>query len=121
MVTAIKKILKYLRGALEEGIEFSEQREREFQVLYQELLKHDENKDHSIPNLEDFHTVHSFGDASFGTSITMRSISGVVIYYRSCPVLWKSNTQTVMSKSTTEAEFIATADTIAMSESNEHK
>ena len=58
-----------------------------------------------------------FSDAGFANCVkTMRSTSGSILYYRGCPICWRSNRQTVRAYSTAESEYIAASDTIALSE-----
>ena len=58
-------------------------------------------------------------NASFANCIkTMRSTSGSICYYRSCPIAWRSNRQGVRAYSTAESEYIAASDTIVLSETN---
>ena len=47
----------------------------------------------------------------------MKSVSGSIMYYRACPIVWKTGRQTVRTGSTFESEYVAAADTLAVIES----
>jgi hypothetical protein len=106
LVNAAKKVLKYLVTTPDEGLHYSKEREKEFCDIYAELIGSS-----GVPEF------NLFSDASFGScSVTFRSTSGSVLYYRGVPILWRSNRQSVRSYSTAEAEFIAASDSIIMSQ-----
>ena len=48
--------------------------------------------------------------------LTMRSITGSIVYFKGSPIAWKSSRQTVRSYSTCESEWIAASDSIILSE-----
>ncbi len=52
-------------------------------------------------------SLHAYGDASFGDDLLTRaSTGGHVVFLAGCPIIWKSKKQTIVTISTTEAEFI---------------
>ena len=56
-----------------------------------------------------------YSDASFGPkdeNDDAKSTTGYIIYFGSAPICWKSKKQKFIARSTTEAEFNATADLI---------
>ena len=62
-----------------------------------------------------FHEWNSFGDASFGScSITMRSTSGGICYFRSFPIIWRTKRQGIRTYSTAESEWVSAADLIVL-------
>jgi hypothetical protein len=110
MVTAIRKVVKYLVTTKSEGIGYSPDAERAFEQTYSKLL----------PEGREVPLVNIFSDASYANCLaTLRSTSGSVGYYRSCPIFWKSNKQTVRAYSTAESEFIACSDAICLSEQHD--
>ena len=51
--------------------------------------------------------LYIYGDALFVDDLLMRvSIEGHIIFLAGCPVIWKSRKQTIVTISTTKAEFI---------------
>ena len=98
-VTAAKKILKYLSTTSSMGLHYSPESEAEFNRIY----GHTDS---------DFHL---FSDASFGNCTkTLKSTSGSIMYYRSVPIAWRSNRQSIRAYSTAEAEYVAGADTLIL-------
>ncbi|XP_052487964.1 secreted RxLR effector protein 161-like [Gossypium raimondii] len=76
---AVKRIMRYLQGTLEFGLQFTR---------------------HSKLLLE------GYSDASWGSDIDdRRSTSGFCIFFGGNPVSWSSKKQRVVSRSTTEAEY----------------
>ena len=103
---AARKILRYLIGSKFEGVRYSPQDEREFERIYSDLLGR------KVPD------TNIFTDASFASCyISMRSISGAVIYYRGAPICWRSSRQTVRTYSTMSSEWVAASDGLILSES----
>ena len=51
----------------------------------------------------------------------MKSISGSIVYYKSCPIAWKSARQTVRTNSTFESEYVAASDTLTVEETVDFK
>lgn len=83
---AIKRVLRYLRGTLSLGIKFEK-----------------ENKLKPI----------AYTDADWASDATNRkSISGSLILMSNGPIIFRSAQQQLVALSTTEAEFIAAADTV---------
>lgn len=81
---AAKRVLKYLKGTVNYGIEFK-------------FDKTNANK------------LIAFGDADFAKSEDRRSISGVVLLLNNGPIVWSSRRQTGVTLSTTEAELVASS------------
>ena len=51
--------------------------------------------------------LHVYGDASFADDLLTRvSTGGHMVFLAGCPIIWKSRKQTIVTISTTEAEFI---------------
>ena len=66
----------------------------------------------STYSLEDMN-LHAYGDASFADDLMTRvSTGGHVAFMAGCPVMWKSKKQTIVTLSTTEAEFVNLTPTI---------
>ena len=108
-IKAAKRILQYLQGTKEQGIEYSPQSERNFRAVYAEIAKKGDRK---LPE-----TV-AFSDADFaGCSVTFKSTSGSIMYHRGTPITWSSKRQSIRATSTCEAEYVAMFDTIRMCES----
>jgi len=60
----------------------------------------------------------AFSDADFaGCTVSLKSTSGSILYYRGVPLVWKSQRQSIRSLSTCEAEFVALFDTIKLTQS----
>jgi hypothetical protein len=85
---AVKRVVRYLKGTRDKGY-----------ILW--------------PN--DSHMIDCYVDADFAGAWTLetshdsnsvRSRSGYIITYASCPILWSSKLQTEIALSTTEAEYI---------------
>lgn len=109
-VQAAKRILRYLSGTMETGIEYSPDIEKDFRSTYLELAK--QSGQSELP-----HAV-AFSDSDFaGCSVTLRSTSGSVLYWRGMPVCWSAKRQTVRAGSTCEAEYCAVHDLIKISTS----
>ncbi len=51
--------------------------------------------------------LYIYGDASFANDLLTRvSIGGHIVFLAGCPIIWKSQKQTIVTISTIEAEFI---------------
>ena len=82
---AVKRIMRYLKGTLEDGIEFKTQN----------------------------HEVKAFCDADYGANVDNRkSVSGSVITRSGGAILWNSRLQRSVAQSTTEAEYVAIAEVV---------
>ncbi|KAL1293456.1 hypothetical protein AAHE18_19G074500 [Arachis hypogaea] len=78
---SVKRILRYLQGTLDHGIVFTKAADLQ---------------------------IFSFVDADWGGNLEDRkSISGFCLYLGNNPISWKSNKQTKVSRSSTEAEYRA--------------
>jgi hypothetical protein len=107
IVACAKKVLRYLITHPSIGLFYSAENELKFNRIYKSLL--DEGQRVKQWNL--------FTDASFANCfVTLKSTSGCVMYYRGCPLAWKSSRQTVRTNSTFESEFVAASDGLVLSE-----
>ena len=115
-VNAGKRILKYLAGTLDVGVEYSVENEQQFKRIYSEVLKeHDNAESHGSMVLPDN---VAFTDADFcGCTITLKSTSGSILYYRGCPIVWKSKRQSIRTHSTCESEYVSMYDCIRLCQS----
>jgi len=85
--TAVKRILRYLRQTMHHGI----------------LIRRTSSTD-----------IHAFSDADWaGCSDDRRSVSGYCVYLGSNLISWSSRKQPTVSRSSTEAEYRAVANTTA--------
>jgi hypothetical protein len=112
-VTAAKKVLRYLKGTAREGLYYSPNAERSFNEIYGDLQK--KGEDEACPmNQSKFNL---FSDASFAScSLTFKSTSGAILYYKSVPIVWRCSRQTVRAYSTSESEYIAASDALVLSQ-----
>jgi hypothetical protein len=109
IVNAAKKVLGYMWVTRDKGISYTPQKEAAFAKTYGDLLR----KAGAEQVLSDWNL---FNDASFATcAVTLRSISGSVLYYRGTPIAWRSSRQTVRAYSTAESEYIAASDGLVFS------
>tara|TARA_B100000586_G_scaffold243223_1_gene197521 strand:- start:2 stop:718 length:717 start_codon:yes stop_codon:yes gene_type:complete len=107
-VNAGKRILAYLKGTRSTGLEYSPELESNFKNVYGDVAK---KGGHELPDLV------AFTDSDFaGCSVTLRSTSGSILYYRGTPIVWSSKRQTVRAASTCEAEYVALYDVIRLSQ-----
>ncbi|XP_016684350.1 secreted RxLR effector protein 161-like [Gossypium hirsutum] len=84
---AVKRILKYLQGTVDYGIQFTK-----------------------IATLD----VVGYSDANWGTNVDdRRSTTGFCVFLGGNPIAWGSKKQLVVSRSTAEAEYMEPAHTIA--------
>jgi hypothetical protein len=102
-----------VKKTLTQGISYSPQEEEDFQKFYQRVAAHPENQDSDA--LNEWHPVQSFSDASFASTIEFKSVSGTCVFYRGCPVAWKSSVQTLSPRSTFECEWVAMSDLLLTS------
>lgn len=85
-VTAVKRIMKYLRGSAEHGILFE-----------------------SNGGI----TLNAFSDADYaGDRDTRRSTSGFIFMFGTGPIAWCSQRQKCVALSTTESEYIAASESV---------
>ena len=108
IVSCIKKVFRYLINHPEIGLYYSPENEMSFNETYSSLRADSEP-------ITDWNV---FSDASFASCfITMKSVSGSIIYYRACPIAWKCARQTIRTGNTFESEYVAASDTIKVLES----
>lgn len=101
-----KRILQYLKGTTEIGLEYTPSQERNFRKTYQSGA---EAEGKSYKN-----TI-AFCDADFaGCTLSLKSTSGVILYHRSTPICWKSKRQSLRATSTMEAEYCSMYDCIRL-------
>lgn len=57
-------------------------------------------------------SLHGFSDADYGESASRKSTTGTVFFLRDgdSPILWKSKLQPIVTRSSTEAEYVAVSD-----------
>ena len=118
VVKATMRIVGYLKRTREQGIGYSPVGEAQFRDQYQAILQK--------ASLPAYRTAISrpsngladlvaFSDSDFaGCPVSLKSTSGVILYFRGCPLLWSSKRQTLRAHSTTEAEYIAAHDGIVI-------
>ena len=107
LVSAAKKILKYLGTTKEIGLVYSTESNQEFNNVYRGLLKES----------QEMGSYAVFSDASFANcSVTLKSTSGSIVYFKGTPIWWRTQRQTIRTYSTTEAEWVAASDTIVATE-----
>jgi hypothetical protein len=83
----VKRTMRYINGTKEYGIQYSSKKSKDVIVI------------------------EAYSDSDYaGDKEKRKSTSGLVIMYAGGPVAWRSKRQTVIARSTTEAEFIAAAD-----------
>ena len=109
MKSAIRKIARYLKSTIDEGITYSPENQQNFNRIYSRLL----GGKREVP------TVNLFSDASWASDFqTLKSVSGCVCYYKGTPVCWKSARQSIRAMSTYEAEWVAASDTLTLHSHN---
>ena len=112
IVACIKKVIRYLVNKPCVGLMYSPENERLFNETYAGLSAEGES----------LTKWNAFSDASFASCfITMKSVSGSIMYYKAFPIVWKSARQTVRTNSTFESEYVAAADTLTVIESLDFK
>jgi hypothetical protein len=108
--SACKRIMTYLNYSKLEGVYYSKEHEQAFETTYKNLVKGDQ--------LKKFNDINLFSDASFASCyISMRSISGAVLYYRGTAVHWRCCRQTLRTYSSMSAEWVAGSDALVLGES----
>lgn len=111
VVNAAKRVLRYLKGTRDVGIEYTPEKEAEFSKVFEAVVK----KHDSSRGLDD--TV-VFADSDFaGCSVSLKSTSGIIMYHRGTPILWTSKRQGIRATSTCEAEYVALFDAIKITKS----
>ena len=116
MQKCTKLIFRYLAGTRDIGITYSPEQEKQFNLIYSAIGRHEFNKEMKADDVEK--AVHLFTDASFGVEYkTLRSITGIVVYLHGTPIAWRTKVQTIHTSSTTESEWVALADGIEWSQS----
>ena len=83
--TAVKRIMRYLRGSSNKSITYDTTKDGHIDVL-------------------------AYTDASYGDNDDRRSTSGCIITINNKPVTWFSRKQSIVAQSTVEAEYIALSE-----------
>ena len=108
VVRAAKRVLAYLKGTKDSGLEYTPEIESSFWKVYSEVAKKGERE---LPS-----TV-AFTDSDFaGCTVTLRSTTGSILYHRGCPIARSAKRQSILAHSTCEAEYVALYDAIRMCE-----
>lgn len=81
----LKRILRYLKGTTEYGIRF--RREENAKLI-------------------------AYSDADYANDASRRSTTGWVILYGSSPIAWRCHRQSIITLSTTEAEYVSGCDLV---------
>ena len=114
-VNAGKRILKYLSVTLDQGVSYTVENEETFRDKYTKVLKEHVDENGDFKELPDN---VAFTDADFcGCSVTLKSTSGSILYYRGCPIVWKSQRQSIRTHSTCESEYVSMYDVIRLCQS----
>ena len=82
-VIAVKRILRYLKGTKH----------------YKFILRKGDCDEQ----------VKAYCDSDWGNALDRKSISGIIVYLWSCPIIWYSKKQPCVSTSTAESEYVALA------------
>ena len=116
MATVARKILRYVKGTRTLGIEYTREKYDKFYRDMKVIADHPDNV--SVDKNLWSHPISSFADASFAPSsfIKARSITGIVLFLYGVPIAWKSSPQTLVSRSTMEAEWVAQSSSIALTQ-----
>jgi hypothetical protein len=106
-----KDVLRYLLNTPKKGIEYSPQREKQFNATFKKVAQ-EGNREKLFGKL----TV--FTDADYaGCVTTARSTSGCIMYVRGTPVCWFSRRQQLLATSTHESELYALNDAVKLTKS----
>jgi len=112
---AVMQILAYYAGTINLGIEFGFPQGQQLPPkAFAEALVTDHttpncNREYSgsllgnIPDLQ----LHGYSDAAFADAVDRKSTSGYIYKLVGGPVLHKSSKQSILTTSTTEAEYVA--------------
>lgn len=114
---ACKKILKFLAGSQRRGLRYSPQREKEFCDRYSKIIAEQcggSSYGTSTQSESEFSgKVYCFSDASFATCpLTLRSQTGICVYFKGALIAYKSMRQTIITHSTCESEYCAASDAL---------
>jgi hypothetical protein len=92
-VTALKRILRYLKGTKSYGIRYSN------------------SPDDQSDDTELFHSIfHGFADAAYANTDDYKSTAGYIFMAAGGAITWRSKKQTFTALSTTEAEYVALSE-----------
>ena len=107
MVTAIKRIVQYLKFTKSYGLTYSPAHEAAYIERFRDLLA---DAKHASDGSNE---VIAFSDADFAEdNVTFKSVSASIVVYKSVPIAWRSQQQKIRTHSTTHAEMVAACDTI---------
>jgi len=111
---AAKAILRYLAHDPNLGAEYSPKIEADFNKIYTKVLDH--HPENSATGKAEKLTVgksNIFCDAGFaGCLKTLRSQTGIALYWRGCLIGWRTSRQSIRAASTCESEWIAMSDAL---------
>jgi hypothetical protein len=110
---AVKQIFVYLWATKAYGLHYWRRQPRDDlpEVPLQEPVSH-EDLLRSIPSIEDALRLLGYSDSDWGTDRThRRSVTAIVLMLAGAAVLYKTRYQPTIAMSSTEAEFMAAADT----------
>lgn len=108
-VKGAKRVLAYLSGTLQLGVEYSVKNEENFNRLYRKFA---EAGDRKMSN------VVGFSDSDYaGCPVTLKSTTGSILYMFGTPIAWSSRRQSIRATSTCESEYCGIYETLKLCQS----